>query len=101
LSSDKLTFQYDYSDELKAKIRKLKKKSRKRINIIKTKTIEIINSDEETINRYKNLRYDLKDEKRVHTNGSFVLTFKFIKEKQFILFTDFDHHDKIYQRKKK
>ena len=91
----------DFSDELKAKLKKLIRKDKRRYEMIIKKMKEITSSDEETINRYKNLRYDLKDEKRVHINGSFVLTFKFIKEKKFILFTDFDHHDKIYQRKKK
>jgi mRNA-degrading endonuclease RelE of RelBE toxin-antitoxin system len=91
----------DFSDELKAKLKKLLRKDKRRYRLVIKKMKEIAGSDEETINRYKNLRYNLKDEKRVHINGSFVLTFKFIKEKQFILFTDFDHHDKIYQRKKK
>jgi mRNA-degrading endonuclease RelE of RelBE toxin-antitoxin system len=92
---------HDFSDELKAKLKKLLRKDKRRYQMVMKKMKEVAYSDEETINRYKNLRYDLKDEKRVHINGSFVLTFKFIKEKQFILFTDFDHHDKIYQKKKK
>ncbi|MBI4154874.1 hypothetical protein HY498_02195 [Candidatus Woesearchaeota archaeon] len=44
-----------------------------------------------------NLRYSLKDEKRVHI-GHFVLTFKFFKEENKIEFLDFDHHDNIYKR---
>jgi len=55
---------------------------------------EVINSDD--IEHYKNLRYDLKDRKRVHV-GPFVLAFKFIKEENKIIFLDFQHHDKIYE----
>lgn len=38
----------------------------------------------------------MKDRKRVHINGSFVLGFKVFKEEKFILFVDFDHHDNVY-----
>lgn len=34
--------------------------------------------------------------KRVHIDTHFVLTFNVNKEKNFILFVDFDHHDNIY-----
>ena len=54
---------------------------------------EVINSDPE---HYKNLRYDLKHFKRVHIDNHFVLTFKVDKQKNFILFEDFEHHDKVY-----
>ena len=90
----------DFSDELKAKLKKLFKKDKRRYIILMKKMKEVSSSTEETLERYKNLRYSLKDEKRVHINGSFVLTFKYMKEKKFILFTDFDHHDKVYKRKK-
>ena len=45
---------------------------------------------------YKNLRYGLKDKKRVHV-GNFVLVFKLVKEENKIIFLDFDHHDNIYR----
>lgn len=91
-------FDYDFSDELKAIIKKLNKKDRKKSLIIAKKVQEIINCDTNTIERYKNLKYDLKDKKRVHIDKSFVLAFKIDKEKNFILFTDFDHHDKVYKK---
>ncbi len=50
----------------------------------------------ENIEHYKNLRYDMKDKKRVHI-GHFVLVFKFIKDKNNAEFIDFDHHDNIYK----
>ena len=47
---------------------------------------------------YKNLRYDMKEFKRAHV-GHFVLVFKFDKMNNFILFSDFEHHDVIYKKK--
>ena len=89
-------FDFDISDELKIKIRKLVKKDKKKVEIINKKIKEIINNDNTSIDRYKNLRYDLKYFKRVHIDKHFVLTFKVDKEKNFILFEDFEHHDKVY-----
>ena len=91
-------FSYDFSDELKEIIKKLNKKDRKRALIIANKIQEIINNNNETIDRYQNLRYDLKEYKHVHIDKSFVLVFKVFKDKSFILFDKFDHHDKIYKR---
>ncbi|HIH42948.1 TPA: hypothetical protein HA246_04855 [Candidatus Woesearchaeota archaeon] len=91
-----MMFNFDVSDELKIKIIKLLKKDPKKVEIINKKIKEIINNDTETINRYKNLRYNLKQFKRVHIDRHFVLTFKIEVERNFILFVDFDHHDNIY-----
>lgn len=87
-------FDFDLSDELKFKIRKLVKKDKKKVEIIHKKIKEIINT--ESVEHYKNLRYDLKEFKRVHIDKHFVLTFKVDKEKNFILFVDFAHHDDVY-----
>lgn len=89
-------FEYAFTDELKAIIAKLNKKDRKKALIIYKKVQEIITNDNESIERYKNLRYDMKDRKRVHIDKHFVLVFKVDKENNFILFTDFDHHDNVY-----
>ena len=91
-----MTFDYDVSDKLKIKISKLAKKDRKKAEIVQKKIKEIINNDAETIKRYKNLRHDISDYKRVHIDSSFVLTFKVDLYNNFILFYDFDHHDRIY-----
>lgn len=93
-----MPFEYDFSPKLKRIMQKLVKKDRQRADIIYAKAKEIINSDENTIEHYKNLRYDLSREKRVHIDKSFVLTFSFDKKKKFILFLDFDHHDNIYKK---
>lgn len=89
-------FDFDLTDELKVKISKLVKKDKKKVEIINKKIKEIISSDNQTINHYKNLRYDLKEFKRVHIDKHFVLTFKVNLPENSILFVDFDHHDNIY-----
>ena len=54
-------FNFDLSDDLKLKIKKLIKKDKKKVEIINKKIREVINNDLESINHYKNLRYDLKE----------------------------------------
>ena len=94
-----MSFKYDFSDELEETLTKLYKKDRKRYEAIMKKTEEIASRDSDTIEFYKNLRHDEKEYKRVHIDKSFVLLFKVFKEKNFILFDRFDHHDNIYKRK--
>jgi YafQ family addiction module toxin component len=90
-------FTFRLSDELKIKIKRLTKKDKKKVEIINKKIKEIINNDKDTINRYKNLRYDLKHYKRVHIDKHFVLLFKIEIENNQIRFVDFDHHDNVYE----
>ncbi len=90
-------FDFDISDELKIIIMKLTKKDKKKVEIINKKIKEIINCDKVSINHYKNLKYDLKEFKRVHIDKNFVLTFKVDLSNNFILFVDFDHHDRVYK----
>ena len=92
-------FNFNLSDKLKFIIKKLVKKDKKKVEIINKKIKEIINSDKQIIQYYKNLRHDLKDYKRVRIDKSFVLAFKVDILNNFILFVDFDHHDKIYKKK--
>ncbi len=94
-----MSFKYDFSDKLEETLTKLYKKDRKRYETIMKKTEEIASRDSDTIEFYKNLRYDEKEYKRVHIDKSFVLLFKVFKEKNFILFDRFDHHDNIYKKK--
>jgi mRNA-degrading endonuclease RelE of RelBE toxin-antitoxin system len=56
---------------------------------------EILNSG--SIDHYKNLRSPLHHLKRVHIRKSFVLTFGV--EKNVMVFYDFDHHDRIYEKR--
>jgi YafQ family addiction module toxin component len=72
---------------------KLFKKDRSTYEAVMKKIEEIVNSPD--IAHYKNLRYDLKESKRVHV-GHFVLVFSYDPGQDFISFEDFDHHDRIY-----
>lgn len=92
-------FNFNITDELKAIIEKLAKKDKKRAEIINKKIRQIINSDNASIRHYKNLKYDLKEFKGVHVDSSFVLIFKVDIPNNFILFVDFDHHDRIYKKR--
>ena len=83
------------SKELDRVLNKLLKKNKPLFEQVMHKINEIISSAD--IEHYKNLRHDMKDLKRVHI-GHFVLTFKFDKNQNLILFDDFDHHDNIYQK---
>jgi len=87
-------YNFDVSEHLQKILNKLSKKDKDLYNQILKKIDEIIHS--ENVEHYKNLRYDMKDSKRVHT-GHFVLIFQYKKEENLILFDDFDHHDNIYK----
>ena len=56
---------------------------------------EIVHSGD--IEHYKNLKYNMKDSKRVHL-GHFVLLFRYDKNNGLVSFDDLDHHDNIYHR---
>ncbi len=90
-------FDFDISDELKILFRKLSKKNRVRAEILNNKIKEIVANDINTIDRYKNCKYDLKDYKGVHIDKSFVLLFKVYKEKNMIYFWKLQHHDEAYK----
>ncbi|MBU1205074.1 MAG: addiction module toxin RelE [Nanoarchaeota archaeon] len=87
------TYEFEIKPELEKKLVKLYKKDKLTYKKIMKKIYEIINSRD--IEHYKNLRYDMKDSKRVHM-GHFVLVFSFDKPNNFVSFEDFDHHDNIY-----
>jgi mRNA-degrading endonuclease RelE of RelBE toxin-antitoxin system len=78
-------------------LNKLFKKDKKRYEIILKKINQIINAID--IEHFKNLRAPLNEFKRVHIDDSFVLTFKYNKAEDKIYFYDFDHYDKIYNKK--
>jgi len=84
---------FGISDKLEQILVKILRKDKKLYEQVMKKIKEIINSEE--IEHYKNLRYNLKDCKRVHL-GHFVLIFSFDKNQDRVSFIDFDHHDKIY-----
>ncbi|MBN1502899.1 hypothetical protein JW930_05110 [Candidatus Woesearchaeota archaeon] len=90
-------FNFRLSDRLKGKIKKLRNRDQKKVEIINKRIREILNNDTTTIDRYKNLKYDLKHLKRVHIDKHFVLVFSVEKENNLVRFVDFDHHDNVYK----
>jgi YafQ family addiction module toxin component len=92
-----MAFTFNLSDKLKEVLKKLKKKDADRSKMIYKKIKQIIESDENSIEHYKNLGYGLSEYKRVHIDKSFVLVFKVFKKEKHILFDRFDHHDRIYK----
>ncbi|MBU3906781.1 MAG: addiction module toxin RelE [Nanoarchaeota archaeon] len=79
---------YKTSRELDRILAKLQKKDRQLYENIFNKMKEVINNPD--IDHYKNLRYDMKEFKRVHV-GHFVLVFKFDRINNLIFFSDFDN----------
>lgn len=87
-------YRYKVKPKLKIILKKLFKKDREAYERVMDKIEEVITSSD--VEHYKNLRYNLKEFKRVQI-GSFVLIFKFDKSNKIIDFENYDHHDKIYR----
>ena len=87
---------YLISDKLRKNLRKISKKDKIFYENILNKINEIINS--ENIDHYKNLKYSMKDSKRLHI-GHFVLTFQYDKKSNTIIFDNIKHHDFIYKNR--
>ncbi len=88
-----MSFQFELSDKLEKTLIKLSKKDKPLAIAVNKKIKQIVNSDVESINHFKNLRAPLNNFKRVHI-GSFVLTFQI--NKNIIIFENFTHHDEAY-----
>ena len=86
---------FEIKPELYKKLVKLSKKDKNAYEAVMKKISEIVNSSD--VEHYKNLRYDMKDSKRVHI-GHFVLVFSYNKTRNFVSFEDYEHHDNIYNR---
>ncbi len=87
--------EFEIKPELEKKLIKLSKKDKKTYEKFMKKIKEIIESYD--IEHYKNLGYDMKENKRVHI-GHFVLVFSYDKSKDIVSFDDFRHHDDVYLR---
>ena len=87
-------YRYKIKPRLKRILKKLFKKDREAYERVMDKIEEVITSSD--VEHYKNLRYNLKEFKRVQI-GSFVLIFRFDKSNKIIDFENYDHHDKIYR----
>ena len=88
-------YNYEIKPSLQKVLNKLSKKDKKLYEQVLKKIQEVVNCF--NVEVYKNLKYNLKDFKRVHV-GHFVLIFKFEKINSKISFEEFEHHDKIYKR---
>ncbi len=88
-------YNLEISEHLRNVMSKLSKKDKQLYGQLIKKIQEIIHSYD--AEHYKNLRYNLKDCKRVHI-GHFVLIFRLDKPANTIYFDEFDHHDNIYER---
>jgi len=88
--------EFEISPHLQKILQKLFKKDKIAYEAIMDKIKEIVLASD--IEHYKNLRYDMKDLKRVHIVKSFVLVFRYEKNRHFVSFVDYDHHDNIYKR---
>lgn len=86
--------EFEIKPELYKKLVKLSKKDKNAYETVMKKIDEVVNSY--NVEHYKNLKYNMKDSKRVHL-GHFVLIFSYDKSKEFISFEDYNHHDYIYQ----
>ena len=85
--------EFEIKPELSKKLVKLSKKDKNKYESVLNKIDEVLNPSD--IEHYKNLRYDMKDSKRVHI-GHFVLVFSCDKPNDFVSFEDYDHHDNVY-----
>jgi len=89
-------FDFDLSDSLRQMLTELERRDKSLAEAVKKKIREVVSRDLKTIDFYKNLRKPLQESKRVHV-GNFVLIFKVYKERNFILFQRFEHHDRAYR----
>ena len=87
--------EFEIKQSLHKKLEKLAKKDKSTYEAVLNKIDEILNSYD--VDHYKNLRYDMKESKRVHI-GHFVLVFSYDRYRDVIIFEDYDHHDTIYGR---
>ena len=88
-------YTHEIIPSLQKKLSKLARRDKVTYEQALSKINEILQCSD--IKHYKNLRYSLKEEKRVHI-GNFVLVFTFIQAQNKVIFLDFDHHDNIYKR---
>jgi len=85
------------SDDLRKALVILKRKDKTMFQMVEKKIVQIASLDSVSIQHFKNLRSPLSDFKRVHL-GSYVLLFHV--QANNIIFDAFEHHDKIYQRRR-
>ncbi len=93
-----MSFKIAITDELKLSLETLSRRNKQLAIQVGKKMKQIAAMDEELIDHYKNLRYDLSDYKRVHVGKSYVLFFRVYKKERIVLFQKLMHHDDAYRR---
>jgi len=87
--------EFSIENKLQRILNKLYKKDKEAYQVLINKIEEILNYKD--VEHYKNLKKPLQYLKRVHVKSSFVLTFKYIKSEDKIIFYNYNHHDNIYK----
>jgi YafQ family addiction module toxin component len=87
-----MAYVLDVSDEADRIFKKLGRKYPKQLEIIDKKIKQIL----ENPHHFKPLRGDMHGARRVHIDGSFVLTYEINEKEKIVRILDYDHHDRIY-----
>ena len=88
-----MIFTYIIHPKYKKEINKSCKRNPVLRKILESKMNEIIQNP----SHYKQLKYELAGERRVHILKSFVLKFEIDNIKKVVTFLAFEHHDKAYK----
>lgn len=78
---------------LDKKFKKLSKKNKKQLQIINKKVLQIL----ENPRRFKLLRYDMKNKRRVHIDNHFVLVYTVDDSRKTVILEEYDHYEKAYE----
>lgn len=91
-------YNIEITPELASKLKKLKKRDIKSFQNVISKIKQLANIVETNPDHCKNLKKPLSLFKRVHVNKGFVLVFQIDKTNKKLVFIDYEHHDKIYEK---
>lgn len=89
---------FEFSLEFISDLKKVIKKDKVLSARFLSKLIEITSANIDEMDRYKNLRYGLKEYKRIHLHKSFVLVFHVDKNNRIVTFVKLKHHDQAYKK---
>ncbi len=88
---------YEIKPSLQGILSKLKRKDPVAFRAVYHKIKEVVDCGNP--DHYKPLRYNLKNKKRVHIMGSFVLIFEYDAQAGCICFLDYGYHSEIYKNR--
>lgn len=93
-------YKIKYNPEVTDILDNIKDKDPKGYQNVKKKILQIAEMLELNPDHCKNLRNPLQQYKRVKVNTHFVLIFLVDKGRKKMVIIDYEHHDKVYQKKK-